>query len=143
MVAMEEEMKESTFFAMRGYVGKGIYRKEGNGWTLTNFLLGVLVGKDEKTGRGIYDNIPVVCWWDVPVAEGDEVFVSGTIKMKKKSDGKKFEIQLVAEGSTGVTFVKRGETSIGRNQEVPPMPEVTHEQPAEDNNYYADDNIPF
>ena len=138
-------MKADTSFVIRGKVGKGLRRKNGEGWTMTNFLVGVYRGKDEAGARAMYDNIPVTAWYDCPVQEGDEVVCTGTIRMAKKQNSRYFDIQLIADDRNGVSIVPRG-TSIGREQEVPEMPDLREpsaQDSQEDADFYADDSIPF
>lgn len=120
MAGKEIRMTDPSFFKINGSVCKNIFHKDDpNGkWHMTNFLVGIYVGKDKQTGKAIYDNIPVVVWADVPVEPGDKVTVTGNIRMSKAKNGEKPYPQLIADDMSGVAF-KQKMTPMKRTETVP------------------------
>lgn len=128
-------------FTLRGFVGKNVYvKKDPNGkWMMTDFLLGVWVGKDKQTGRNQYDNIPIKYWGTEKLESGEEIVVRGTIRMVKSQKTGKFEPQLSADAK-GITFPKK----------ITQMAQ-TYEEPQPDEGFFDDaneamgtsDGIPF
>lgn len=100
-------MTTNNEFRVRGYVGRNIYRKSAENWSMTNFTVSVYKGKN-KDGKNEYINVPVTCWFNADVEAGDEVVVTGTISLRKdKNNEKQMNIQLLADNVAGVCFVKK------------------------------------
>ena len=135
-------MVDQTFFKISGNVCKNVFHKnDPNGrWAMTNFLVGVYVGKDKQTNKSLYDNFPVTVWADVPVEQGDRVTVTGILRMTKPKGGEKPIPQLVADDKSGVAFSTKTSTMS-----------ATESAPSDDDGFFdnaqseigSTDGIPF
>lgn len=132
---------EKTFFKIEGRVRENIVRKQSDDWILTNFLVTSIagIGKDKKP---IYNNFPIICWYDADIQEGDEVVIIGELRMQNAGKGK-YLVQLVANKG-GISYKLK--TKLAKTGEKPKELNKAEEIFAEDLNReigYTDSDIPF
>ena len=134
-----------SFFKLSGRVRDNIIHKKGDGWEYTNFLLTAYAGKD-KSGKATYNNFPIFCGFDADVKNGDEITVSGTLRMQKENNGK-FAVRLVADND-GISYKDKSRffKNKGNDESKPEQLEKAEQIFAEElgeNTEYMDSDIPF